>query len=58
MTLSAILDECCFKAGFNAGNFTFVYVRLFLAAVSVFDIEVIEFLAIDECCPELLAGLR
>ena len=48
MTLSAKIDEGGFKTGFYAGDAAFENTGLFLNAGAVFDIEVVQFLAIDQ----------
>ena len=44
-----------FEAGFNAGDFANVDVGLLLHAGAVFDVEVVEFLAIDQRHAHFLA---
>ena len=52
VAFGAVVDESGFEAGFYAGDLTLVYVGLFLLASRDFDIEVVEFLAIDHGHPE------
>ena len=44
----SVVDETGFEAGFDAGNDTFVNVTFTLFAAGDFDIEVDEFLSIDD----------
>ncbi len=46
MTLSTVINKCSFKAGFNAGDFTFVNVRFFLFVSRTFDIQIVQALPI------------
>ena len=44
----AVVDETGFEAGFDAGNDAFINVAFTLFAAGDFDIEVDEFLSIDD----------
>ena len=48
MAFGAEVDKSGFKAGFNAGNFTLVYVGFFLDAGTVLDIQVVKALPVYE----------
>ena len=53
MAFSAEVHEGGFQGGFYPGDLAFVDVGLFLFAGSVFDIQVIQPLAVDQCHPNL-----
>ena len=48
MAVFAVVNETGFKARFNAGNDAFVNIAFTLFAAGDFDIEVDEFLSIDD----------
>src|SRR5207247_2507207 len=48
VTFFAVIDEAGFERWFNTGDDTFVYVGLALLASGSFDIDVDEFLSIDD----------
>ena len=48
VTIGAVVDEGSFEGRFETGDAAFVDVGLFLDAIAVFDIEVIQLLTIDE----------
>lgn len=48
MTLGAIIDKSGFQAWFYAGNPAFINVGLFLFMAWAFNIQVVQFLAIDQ----------
>ena len=51
VALGAKVDKCRLKTGFNAGDAAFEDTGLFLHTCSVFNVQVIEFLAIDKGDP-------
>ena len=53
MAFGAEIDEGCFEAGFHSGYLALVDVGFFLNPGTVFDVQVVEFLTIDECHPKL-----
>ncbi len=48
MTVSAIIDECSFERRFYAGDDTFIDIAFALFFAGGFDIEIDEFLSIDD----------
>ena len=48
MSFGAKINECGLKARLYAGDFTLVDVCFFLDSCSVFDVEVVETLSINE----------
>ncbi|MNJ63715.1 hypothetical protein D3C77_596330 [compost metagenome] len=48
MTVFTVVDEASFKAGFDPGDDTFVDVAFALFAAGSLDVEVDEFLPIDD----------
>ena len=57
VAFAAVVDKGGLETGLDAGDFTFVDVGLFLLAGGDFDIQVVEFLAIDQGDTQLF-GLR
>src|SRR5690606_15556674 len=53
VTLGAKVDEGGFEAGFYAGNDALVDIGFLLLAVGVFDIQIVEALAIDQSDTQL-----
>ena len=53
MALRAVVNENGFERWLDAGDFRLVDVRLTLLLARVFDIEIDEFLAVDNCNTEL-----
>ena len=51
MTLRAEVHEGGLQAGFHPGDFCFVNARFLLLAGTVFNVEIVEFLAVDQCNP-------
>ena len=48
MALRAKIYKSGFEAGFHTGDFPFVYIGFFLDSGSVFNIQIVEALSIDE----------
>ena len=48
MSFGAKIHKCGFEAGLNASHFAFVDICFFLDSGSVFDVEVIQTLSINE----------
>src|SRR5690606_10045872 len=46
-------DESGFEAGFNAGDSSFIDVRLFLFTSAGFNVQIVQALSIDECDTQL-----
>ena len=57
MTLGPVIDESRFQAGFDAGDFAFIYVGFFLSPRWYLDIKVVELLAVHQGHTQLF-GLR
>jgi hypothetical protein len=47
MPVFAVADEACFEAGFDSGDYAFVDIAFSLFAAGSFDVEVNEFLTVD-----------
>ena len=58
VAISAVVDEGRLQAGFNTCDTGFVDARLFLFSAGVFDVEVVEFLTIDQCHTNLFCLVR
>ena len=54
MAVFAVGNEAGFEGGFDAGDDTLVDIRLALFASGCFDIDVDQFLSIDDCYAQLL----
>ena len=54
MALRAVVDEAGFEAGFDPGDAAFVDVGFFLFAGRYFDVEIVDFLSINQCDAQLL----
>jgi hypothetical protein len=48
MPLRAKVNKCSFQAGFNPGDFALVDIGFFLDAGTVFDVQVVQALPVDE----------
>ena len=53
MALSTVVNESGFQGGLYAGDLTFVDIGFFLLAGAIFDIQVIQPLAVDQCNAQL-----
>ena len=47
MTVGAIIDKCCFEAGLDSCDLAFVNIGFLLFSCAVFNIQIIELLAIN-----------
>ncbi len=52
MSLGAKIDEGCLEARLYSSYLAFIDIGLFLNPGTVFDVQVVEFLTIDECHPQ------
>ena len=54
MTLFTVVNKAGFQAGFNAGNDTFVDIAFTRFAAGRLNVDVDQFLAVDDGYPQLL----
>ncbi len=54
VSLSAVINEGGFKAGFDAGNFTFIDIGFFLFVSWAFDIQIVQTLSVYKGDTQLL----
>ena len=48
VSFSTVIDKCCFKTWFNAGDLTFIDVGFFLFVSWAFNIQVVQTLPINK----------
>ena len=53
MAFCAVVDESGFQTGFDPGNPGFEYAGFFLLSADVLDIQIMEFLAVDQSNADL-----
>ena len=56
MAVFAVVDEAGFQAGFDAGDDAFVDVAFALFATGSLDVEIDQFLTVDDCNAQVLPG--